>query len=144
MPPISKFEFDEMQRRANAGMRKTLSEKVPIISDKKDPCAVDKEHVLHGQIVEEVKSRGWLCFYNYWGAKAPRPAGEPDMLVYAPKGRLILLEAKAKGKKLSPAQAGVVCHMAKMGFVVFTVRSIEHVRRIFDNPNAGIDGGELI
>lgn len=50
-------------------------------------------------------------------------AGEPDLRFYFPGGRLVLVELKADGGRLNPAQKDRHAVMQALGFIVHTVKA---------------------
>jgi hypothetical protein len=55
-------------------------------------------------------------------------AGSPDLKVWLPNGRAVLIELKAPGGTLSDAQKTAHAELSAMGFPVYTCRSLEEVR----------------
>ena len=55
-------------------------------------------------------------------------AGEPDLRVYTPGGKLVFLECKAPKGRLSEAQALAHDALRRLGHAVYTVTSVEAAR----------------
>ena len=138
---ISSFEFQELQRRADTavGAIARRSGKVSVSGegtkagdarDKSRDALYEKE--LHDFIVEECKKRRWLPFHNFWGEKSVRTPGEMDFEIWAP-GRVILIECKAKGKKLDGDQRDIHHWLNSMGHMVHVAYSKEQILNIFNN-----------
>lgn len=58
---------------------------------------------------------------------SPGVSGVPDRIVLLPGGKLIFVELKAPGKKLSPIQEVRKKELEKLGFKVKVIDSIEKV-----------------
>lgn len=96
---------------------------VPAYDFAKD--ASDGEAVLHDQIAEECRRRGWLAFHGRMDRKTGRTAGEPDFVILAHEGQKFLVECKTKTGKLSVEQQALHAHARHLGHEVYTVRSLE-------------------
>lgn len=88
------------------------------------------ESKLHTEILEYLKSKGVRCVVH---SRMDRPStnqvGVPDLIfVYA--GKPYALEAKAKGRKLTPAQVGWLAAMKLDGWTTGVVRSLEDVKTL--------------
>lgn len=87
--------------------------------------AARKESDLHDAIKSECSRRGWIALHGSMAHRAMRTIGEPDFVILADHGRLILVEAKAAGGKLSSEQAALHAWASKLGHTVHVVRSLE-------------------
>lgn len=96
--------------------------------------AVQCESDLHYAILEECKHRGWLCFYGSMAHATRRTLGEPDFTILADRGRVFLIECKAKGGKMSPAQKGVELAAIILGHKVHVVSSLTQFFEIIEPP----------
>lgn len=88
------------------------------------------ESKLHTEILEYLKARGVRCVVH---SRMDRPStnqvGVPDLIfVYA--GKPYALEAKAKGRKLTPEQVGWLAAMRLDGWTTGVVRSLEDVKTL--------------
>ena len=62
-------------------------------------------------------------------------AGVPDLVVVAPVGRVHFLEVKTSTGRLSDKQRGIFDRLVALGAPRAIVRSLEDVRRAFENWN---------
>jgi hypothetical protein len=91
------------------------------------------EQDLTNAIIKELRARGCMCWHNDAGhtndtnaAKRGRPpAGFPDIPVYAPGGRHMLLEVKQPTGKLSEDQADFIKSIRKLEHHVSVVRTVQ-------------------
>ena len=91
----------------------------------------DRESELHSQIFEECRRRGWIALHGSMSGRTSRTLGEPDFVIlgsfaknaetFSP--RVWLIECKTRTGKLSPAQAAMQFHAAKLGHKIHVVRS---------------------
>src|SRR5688572_4019426 len=86
---------------------------------------VAKESELHADILAECKKRGWIAFHGSMAHSTYRTEGEPDFVILANNGRLIMIECKTRTGKLSPEQLGIQQWAAKLGHTIHVVRSME-------------------
>lgn len=91
----------------------------------KPGTAARRESDLHDDIKNECNRRGWIALHGSMAHRAHRTIGEPDFVILADGGRLILIEAKAAGGKLSSEQAALHAWASKLGHTVHVVRSLE-------------------
>lgn len=96
--------------------------------------AVADERELHASILSECRKRGWICLHGSMAHRTARTIGEPDFVILADAGRALLVEAKAKGGKLSEAQRNLHAWSAKLGHKVHVVRNLEEFLSAA-NPN---------
>lgn len=106
-------------------MRFTESEYQKILDRQK---ATEKE--LHGQIIRECMVRGWLAFHGSMAHRTKRTAGEPDFIILANVGRVLLVECKSKIGKLTIDQAATIAWAEKLGHTIHVVRSIEDFQSV--------------
>jgi CheY-like chemotaxis protein len=93
----------------------------------------EDEDAVQWAIRKALRERGALVWHADAGskeqtrkAKAGRPpAGWPDLQVFLPAGRHVLLEVKRPGGKLSGDQVRMHDTLRRMGHEVFTVSSAE-------------------
>jgi hypothetical protein len=86
--------------------------------------AVEKEADLHNEILAECRRRGWIAFYSRMDRATSRVVGEPDFLVLADGGKLLMIEAKSRTGKLSTEQLALRAWANRLGHKVFEVRSL--------------------
>jgi hypothetical protein len=72
-----------------------------------------RETVVERRLMKKVREAGGLCFK--W---VPIVAGLPDRVVILPGGRIFLVETKAPGGEVRPAQAVMHSRMAERGVQV--------------------------
>ena len=117
---ISHADYLSMQAR--------LTKKVPDIM----APACDDEGKLHDEILAECRKRGWLAFHGSMAHRARRTPGEPDVVLALP-GRVLFIELKKKGGKLSQEQLGVEAWLRKLGYQLHVVRSFEQFLSIVNS-----------
>jgi Holliday junction resolvase len=83
------------------------------------------EAELHRQIAEEIKRRGWLAFHGSMAHSTFRTPGEPDFVILADGGKVILVECKSRTGKLSVDQQAIAAWAEKLGHKVHVVRSMQ-------------------
>ena len=86
---------------------------------------VSREAELHEAIFDECRRRGWIALHGSMAERTCRTLGEPDFVILAGGGRVLLVECKTKTGKLSPAQAALKFHAEHLGHTVHVVRSLE-------------------
>jgi len=84
-----------------------------------------REAELHEEIFDECRRRGWIALHGSMAERTGRTLGEPDFVILADGGRVLLVECKSRSGKLSPAQAALKHHAEKLGHTVHVVRSLE-------------------
>lgn len=89
------------------------------------------ERVLHDQISDECKRRGWIALHGRMDMASGRTIGEPDFTILA-EGRVLFVEAKTATGKLRPEQAALIAWAAKLGHTVHVVRSISEFMLLAD------------
>jgi Holliday junction resolvase-like predicted endonuclease len=83
------------------------------------------ESDLHEQIFSECRRRGWIAFHGAMSERTHRTLGEPDFVILAEGGRLLMVECKSRTGKLSLDQQAIAAHARKLGHTIYTVRSVE-------------------
>jgi len=95
------------------------------------------EKLLHHQIMEDCKRRRWLFFHGSMAHRSHRTLGEPDYIVLAQEGRVIMCECKVgDGKnrgKLTQDQQAVHRWAALNGHKIHVVRRFSEWLAIADN-----------
>jgi len=79
---------------------------------------------LHEEIYGECRRRGWIALHGSMAARTHRTLGEPDFVILAAGGRVLLVECKSRSGKLSPAQAALKHHAEALGHTIHVVRSL--------------------
>jgi hypothetical protein len=118
MSVISQFEYENMQRRVDAGRRVDSS---PLL----DGNPVERESDLHNQIIAHCRLWGWIYFHGSTAHRAMRTIGEPDFTILADGGRIFFLECKTTKGKLSPQQLAMKVWAEKLGHTIHTVRTFK-------------------
>ena len=154
MNSISSSELIEIQARLamNRKARSPINRAVETASCQpyKPEDAVERESLLHGSILDDLRKRGWLAFHGSMAHKARRTAGEPDFIVLTAEiilyegasqkivlpPRIIMVECKSKTGKRSPAQLQVAAHARKLGHTVHLVRSFSEWKSLAEGKNA--------
>lgn len=113
---MSDSEYRSLQASIDArrGTRAGWNEHVAVCED---------EGRLHEEILQDCRRRGWLAFHGSMAHRTHRTPGEPDFIVLVPGGQMLLVECKAKGRKMTPEQLGVLIWAEKLGHTVYTVKS---------------------
>jgi hypothetical protein len=89
-----------------------------------------RETKLHEEIFDECRRRGWIALHGSMAERTHRTLGEPDFVVLADGGRVLLVECKSRNGKLSPAQAALKHHAEKLGHTVHIVRSLVEFQKL--------------
>lgn len=84
------------------------------------------ERTVEAYLVKKVKDAGGFCI------KLVGIAGIPDRLVLLPKGRIVFVELKDKGKKPRPLQQHRLDKLRGLGFEALSIDDVEKVRVLFD------------
>ncbi len=90
----------------------------------------EDESVLHDEIRQECVRRGWIGFHGSMAHQTHRTIGEPDWIILADNGRVLLIEGKTRSGKLSIEQAAIKVWANRLGHPVHIVRSIEQFHQI--------------
>lgn len=89
-----------------------------------------RESVLHEEIYDECRRRGWIALHGSMAERTCRTLGEPDFVILADSGRVLFVECKSRNGKLSSAQAALKFHAEKLGHMVHVVRSMEEFLKL--------------
>jgi hypothetical protein len=89
-----------------------------------------REACLHQAILDECRRRGWIALHGSMAHQTKRTIGEPDFVILADGGRVLLVECKSKEGKLRPEQAALHAWAAKLGHTVRVVRSLNEFLQI--------------
>ena len=79
------------------------------------------ESRLQAKCIAYCKGKGWLVWHDY--SRGKNEAGWPDLSIYLPGGRHILIELKAGEKGLRKEQQDLKKHLGYHGHKVHEVRS---------------------
>lgn len=105
------------QSEVNAYLARNIPKLVPAVGG-------DKEADLHREILAECKRRGFIAFHGSMAHSTFRTPGEPDFIILADKGRVILVECKAGKGKLSPEQRAIHIWADVLGHTVHVIRTL--------------------
>lgn len=114
---ISEDQYRIMQMRLGA---QWLKNHVRITSD----APVELESPLQEECIAYAKSKGWWTLWSRMDLRTTTPLGTPDLIVFADRGRVFIVEAKTRKGKLRPAQLGVKIRLESLGHTVHVVRSL--------------------
>ena len=81
------------------------------------------ERQIERKLVDAVKAIGGIC--PKW--VSPGFNGVPDRIVLLPTGRIGFVEVKSPGKKSRPLQAARRRLLERLGFLIFTLDSVEDI-----------------
>ena len=87
-----------------------------------------REKIIESRLVQEVLSRGGLC----WKFTSPGTDGVPDRIVLMPGGKIAFVEVKAPGEKMRALQIRRKQQLERVGFSVYCLDSLEQIRPILD------------
>lgn len=93
---------------------------------------VELESELHRQIMEECKRRGWIAVHSRMDSPTTTQLGVPDFIVLAPN-RVLLIEAKSRTGKRTPAQIGFAMMAERLGHACHEVRSLSQFLAIVNS-----------
>lgn len=85
----------------------------------------DEIDELHRPILAWVKERGWPCMYANSSKPTRLTVGWPDFTIACPGKKLLLIECKSKDGDLSKEQSAMRSALARQGFYVWIVRSMQ-------------------
>lgn len=100
-----------------------------------DSCgAVTEEDKLHYEIIEYCKNQSppWVYFHGSMDHVARRTKGEPDFEILASRGRVFLIECKAKGGKVSTDQRDIIHWAGLLGHTIHVVTSMKQFKEIVE------------
>lgn len=99
--------------------------------------AVEREIPLHNKIIKWLDSQSprWKYIRARPDMKSTIAVGSNDFTIFAPMGRTICIEVKARGGKLSNDQLAWAKEMSMLGHTVHTVWSFEE---FLDRINNGL------
>ena len=88
-----------------------------------------REKMIESRLVQEVQSRGGLC----WKFTSPGTDGVPDRIVLMPGGKIAFVEVKAPGKKPRPLQVSRHGLLQHLGFKVYLLNDMNQIGGILDD-----------
>lgn len=89
------------------------------------PAEPQRESDLHALIMDDCRAMGWQFFHGAMSARTHRTLGEPDFIIAADGGRVLWVECKRRGQKLSPEQRAVEAGLRVNGHVLHVVHDWE-------------------
>lgn len=87
------------------------------------------ESDIQSDILSTLKKWKWWAHKNRPGTDGC-PRGWPDLTVYLPTGRVVLLEVKRPGESQSPIQRYVMSQLIQARFPVYVVDNHGHAVRV--------------
>lgn len=120
---ISESDFNRMQARcqqARGGLPP-------------DPHATSNEKKLHEDILADCKNRLWAVIHSRMDAPSTIGVGVPDLVIFADKGRVIIIECKTANGKLRPEQLAWKMILERNGHQHFVVRSFGEYLKVVNN-----------
>jgi hypothetical protein len=102
--------------------------KTPKQSAMVDGCRRESE--LHEQIFAECRRRGWYVVHSRMDMPSTNGVGTPDFIIAMDGGRTLWIEAKAKGRKCTPAQLAAEAWLLKLNHSVDAVWSFEEFLKL--------------
>lgn len=109
-------------------MMKARTEHNRAKSDHVEACAgepVTRESILHEQVAEYCKGRGWPFIHSRMDSKTTTAKGIADYVIFASGGRVFNIELKTAVGKLSTDQLGWKMMLEMNGHSYFVCRSFE-------------------
>lgn len=101
------------------GFPKNMNECV--MSNDKVTHLLPKEKYLHEQIAEHCREKGYYFIHARMDRRSTIARGCPDFCIAGNNGKVIWLECKRKGGKLTPIQQATIAHLKKLGQLAFVV-----------------------
>ena len=117
MSSISQFQLEQMQAR----LALNRHEAVP-------PPELEKD--LHAEIMLYCDRQWprWLYIHARTDKRTTNAPGVPDLPIFLPGGRVLLIEVKRPGQKVSPTQLAWHAEAAKLGHEVHIVHSMDEFK----------------
>jgi len=84
----------------------------------------EKGRGLHQQILDYARSRVWIALHGSMAHRTHRTVGEPDFVILADRGRVVLIEVKRPGAKVSCDQAALHAWAKRLGQTVIWKPSV--------------------
>ena len=120
MSRITKFQFEEMQRR--------------LARPAAAPPPLEKE--LHRQIMDHCDKQWprWKYVHSRMDKPTGTGAGVSDFVIFLPCARILIVEVKRPGQKLSLAQHAWHAELAKLGHTVYVVHDLKEFLAAVTSP----------
>lgn len=113
MSSISQSDFERMQARC----QQARGELPP------DPPATSDERKLHEDILADCRNRLWPVIHSRMDAPSTIGVGVPDLVIFAERGIVLIIECKTKNGKLRPEQLAWKMILERNGHKHWLVRS---------------------
>ena len=97
-----------------------------------------KESEIEARLVRGVKALGGVAYKFV----SPGNVGVPDRVVVLPGGRVIFVELKAEGGRLSPMQRQQLARLRRLGADACEVKSEKGVVRFLEECCNRLEGGD--
>ena len=97
-----------------------------------------KESEIEARLVRGVKALGGVAYKFV----SPGNVGVPDRVVVLPGGRVIFVELKAEGGRLSPMQRQQLARLRRLGADACEVKSETGVARSLEECCNRLEGGD--
>lgn len=95
---------------------------------------VEREKELHDAIMAECRRRGWITIHARMDKPSNMTVGAPDFLILGSRGRVFIIEAKAKKGKLSKEQTVLRAWAHHLGHEISVINSVEQFMQIIGKP----------
>lgn len=92
--------------------------------------AVLDEKKLHCDILNQCEQRGWIALHGSTAHRTFRTVGEFDFTILADRGRVFLIECKARSGKLTEEQQAMQHWARKLEHNPLVVRSLEEFLQV--------------
>jgi hypothetical protein len=112
----------------SAWLRQRLAKTEPV----QDAKAVEDESELHRDVLAYCRQKGWICIHASMVHKTHATIGAPDCTIVADRGRIFLVELKAKTGKLSAEQNALKFWAEQLGTTIHVVRSMEQFLKVIE------------
>jgi hypothetical protein len=118
---ISQYQLDQMLARMahNKATRDCNGEPEP------PPKPAQREDKLHDEILDFCREKGWLVIHSRMDMPSTVGVGTADFVILRDGGRTLLVEAKARNNKPTPAQLAWLAWAKRLGHPAFIVRSLQ-------------------
>jgi len=84
-----------------------------------------EESDVHEKIIEHCKLKGWAFRRDRMDKRTTGQLGWPDFSIACREGKMVFVECKRKGSKLTPEQAATLHWLCSLGHVAIAVWSYE-------------------
>jgi Holliday junction resolvase-like predicted endonuclease len=129
MPRISEAEYRAILARREVKESESASGA---------PAEIGSEALLHRQILDYCRGRGWIALHGAMAHRTHRTIGEPDFVILADGGRLVLVEAKGRNGKLSCEQNALHAWAAKLGHRIWVARSLQEFEACLSSADSDL------